>query len=97
MDKRIFSGGIEFHIHESNGFTIGMPMNSIDEHIKKHPDIATTPEGYLERAAEVLNHGKPYHDGKLYHGIFARGYNSQEIGCFVVNTIHRRYGPQTIV
>ncbi len=71
--------------------SVAMEEQSLLEHLQKHSDIATTPEEYLATALEVLEKGRPYKNGKLYKGIFLRGYPSQELGAYIVNTVHKRF------
>ena len=69
----------------------GMEQRTLDDHLGRHPDIAGTGEDYLKIASQVIEGGRPYKNGKVKGGIFTRGYNSPENGCFVVNTVHRRF------
>ena len=70
---------------------VGMELNSLIEHIRKHPDIGTTPEEYLGKALEVLGNGSRYKNGLIKEGIFLSGYHSEEFGCYMVNTVHRKF------
>ncbi len=79
----------EIYVTEAQGLVLGMPLDSLESHIAKHPDIATTPEGYLEQAARVLRLGRPYKKGRMYSGVFTRAYNSEEFGCQMICTVHR--------
>ena len=87
----MYSGGTEIQICDVHGIKIGMPTENLMEHIQKHPDVASTPDEYLEKAADILEHGRNYHEGKLYHGYFLKGYESQETHCYIVNTVHKKF------
>lgn len=90
MHHLINSKEIEILIHESNGLFVGMTQSSLETHMKKHPEIARTPEGYLETAAFVLRNGTPYKNGKIYKGIFAGSYIHPELDCEMVITVHQK-------
>ncbi|MBU0471258.1 MAG: hypothetical protein KKF89_03290 [Nanoarchaeota archaeon] len=94
MTYTINSGGTNIAMYETKGQLLGMAQTSLDEHLQKHPDIASTPDEYLEKAAQILANGRPYKNGMLYDGIFARAYNSAEIGCPIVLTVHNRFRHQ---
>ena len=87
----IKSGGIDIAILEKEKIRIGMPISSLDEHIKKHPDVASKREEYLEKAAEVIYNGKKYKNGYLYKGMFAALYESEEVNCYILTTLHKRF------
>ena len=89
MDKIVSLDEPKIYVIETQGLVLGMPLDSLESHIAKHPDIATTYDGYLEQAARVLRLGKPYKKGMLYSGIFTRAYTSEELGCQMVCTVHR--------
>jgi hypothetical protein len=91
MTYMLNAAGTDIVIHEATDPVVGMPAKSLEEHLEKHPDIASTPEGYLQTAAEVIKHGRPYKNGNLYKGIYVRAHPSQEIGCHIVYTVHRRF------
>ncbi|MBU2634428.1 MAG: hypothetical protein KJ674_04230 [Nanoarchaeota archaeon] len=91
MIQTINSGGVEIVINEQDGLKIGMPIESLVSHMIKHPDIASTHQGYLEEATRVLREGKPYRNGLVHKGIFVGGYVSEEIGGFIVTTVHRKF------
>lgn len=91
MMEIINSGGIEIAVCKFSNIVLGMAKASLDEHVRKHPDIAKTHEGYLEKAAEVLKEGKSYKDGVIHNGVFVRAYPSQECGCPIVCTVHRKW------
>ncbi len=87
------SNGIEMAVLETPGIKVAMDIGSLNEHIRKHPGIAVTPEGYLHTAADILTTGKPYKNGFVGNGIFVGGYNSpvEMPGCFIVRTVHRKF------
>lgn len=91
MITTINSGGTNVLLHTNKGLTIGMEQTSLEQHLKKHPDVATTPGGYLEQAAIVLRKGQPYKQGMVYNGMFTRTYESSEIGCPMILTVHRKF------
>ena len=92
MLRHILSGEANILILEDTNPKVGMEQSSLTEHLMKHPDVSPTAEGYLGMAADALVHGRNYKNGKLYHGFFMAGYRSQEIGCYIVTTVHRRFG-----
>ncbi|MFC2135891.1 hypothetical protein ACFLTH_14850 [Bacteroidota bacterium] len=91
MIYEIKSGGVNIVVLEQPNIKLGMAKNSLDQHILTHPDMAKTPDEYLTKAAEVLTNGRNYKKGKLYRGIFARAYDSAEIGAKMLLTLHNRF------
>lgn len=87
----IDSYGQSIAIQEKNGVKVGMPLSSLTSHIQKHPDIAKTPEEYLNEAIQILQNGRTYKNGKLYKGKFLRYYDSEEINCTIINTVYQRF------
>lgn len=90
MVSLINSAGTNIVTHKSNGIVVGMPESSLERHLRKHPDIAKTPQTYLEQSTRVLRYGRPYDNGMLHEGIFCRAYDSPEVGLKMVCTVHRR-------
>jgi hypothetical protein len=92
MLQQIDCNGIPVLIYENdNGMKVGMPVNSLKEHMNKHPEIADTLEGYLRKAFDILTSGKPYKNGKINNGLFVSGYNSEEIGAYIIFTLHQKF------
>jgi hypothetical protein len=90
MLKNIVSGGTEIIVLEEGDIKLAMPKNSLVDHIFRHPDIAKTEQDYLNKAINILRQGKPFKNGFIYNDLFLAGYPSQEVGCYLVTTVHRR-------
>ncbi len=91
MLKRLTLDGTLVVVFESGNARVAMPEGSLEGHVRKHPDVAATPEGYLEQALRVLTGGKRYKDGVRLGGLFARAYDSRELGCPIICTVHRLF------
>jgi len=91
MLRNIVSGQTEILILDNNDVNVGMPKASLSSHMKKHPDIASTPEEYLTHAYHILKNGKDYKNGKVHDGVFARVLPSTEINGYMVYTVHRKF------
>ena len=90
MLKDIVSGETEIVILEEDGIKVAMPKNSLEDHIARHPEIARTKEDYLNAAVNILKNGKPFKNGRIYNHLFLAGYPSEEVGCYLVSTVHKR-------
>jgi len=91
MLKRQILDGTPVVVLESGNARVAMSEGSLEKHLGKHPDVANTPEGYLEQAMKVLTGGKRYKDGVRLGGLFARAYDSRELGCPIICTVHRLF------
>ncbi len=87
----IDSNGAQILLYTIPDLVVGMEINTLDDHIRKHPDVIgaarihdvgdAARQAYLDTAYDVLSNGSFYsgHRGYVKDGLFCRACPSQEL------------------
>lgn len=77
IDGQVFeSGGVYYIMIEG----CAMPIDSLQDHCRKHPDVAPCPDEYLKQASQVVLKGKDAGGGLFKKGnLTARAEFSEEL------------------